>query len=235
MSRWTRLRAGVELVLPPLWAVTRRLWSAPDLTERYAEYLCVMHGVIRASVPIMELAGRECAMRGADDPVARALAGYLSAHAQEERGHDEWIRQDLAMAGFDPDEPLRRMPSPEVAVLVGAQYYWVRHHHPVCLLGYIALLEGYPPTPALVERLVTATGLAPGGFRTLSRHALLDPRHRDDLAELLDALPLAAAQEAAVLRSALHAAEALTRVFEGLLTCRPAVPKLLPGGRDVPH
>ena len=40
---------------------------------------------------------------------------------------------------------IARPPAPAVAALVGAQYYWVLHHHPVALLGYIGLLEGYPP------------------------------------------------------------------------------------------
>ena len=30
------------------------------------------------------------------------------------------------------------MPSPAVAALVGSQYYWLLHHHPVALLGFVA-------------------------------------------------------------------------------------------------
>ena len=40
------------------------------------------------------------------------------------------------------------MPPPSVAGLVGSQYYWILHHHPVAFLGYVALMEGYPPTPS---------------------------------------------------------------------------------------
>ena len=36
------------------------------------------------------------------------------------------------------------------AALVGAQYYWIRHVHPVALLGYVMLLEGYPPSAGTV-------------------------------------------------------------------------------------
>jgi len=41
---------------------------------------------------------------------------------------------------------------------VGAQYYWIHHFHPVALLGYIAVLEGRPPSPTLVEELIERTG-----------------------------------------------------------------------------
>ena len=51
-----------------------------------------------------------------------------------------------------------RPPSPTVAALVGAQYYWIEHVHPVGLLGYVLLLEGWPPTPETVEELRRRTG-----------------------------------------------------------------------------
>ena len=82
------------------------------------------------------------------------------------------------------------MPSPSVAGLVGSQYYWIHHYHPVAFLGYVALMEGYPPTPELIDELIERSGHPREAFRTYLEHAELDPGHRDHLDRTLDSLPL---------------------------------------------
>jgi hypothetical protein len=215
------LRAKIELVLPAFHGVARRLWTSPDLTERYPAYLRLMHTIIRSTVPLMEVA-LEHARRldPAKDAVARGVVAYLSKHINEERGHDEWLRQDLAAIGHDPDEPLRMMPSPSVAALVGSQYYWIRHYHPVCLLGHIAVLEGYPPDPRLADVIAERTGYPPAGMRTLIRHAALDRRHRDELMAAIDALPLQANHVSAMGVSAMHTVQGAATIFEELMAPR---------------
>ena len=48
-------------------------------------------------------------------------------------------------------EPLRQIPSSQVATLVGAQYYWLRHYHPISLLGHMMVMEGCPSTGRVRE------------------------------------------------------------------------------------
>jgi hypothetical protein len=175
-----------------------------------------MHAVVRASVPLLTAAGRRCADLGPADPVAEPLRAYLARHAVEERAHDAWLLADLRAIGWDPAEPLRRIPPPVVAEMVGAQYYWLLHHHPVGLLGYVAVLEQRPGPPELPDRLARLTGLPPRGFRTLRAHVALDPRHRAELDTLLDRLPLTAEHEALIALSALHTVSAATRLFAWL-------------------
>jgi hypothetical protein len=184
-----RLRGTLELVLPVLLAQGRRLIGHPALHELYPRYLALAHSKIQASVPLME-AALATARRLPDDPLAGPLADYLERHIPEERGHDEWLLADLEFLGVPRDEVCRRVPSPTVAALVGAQYYWVYHVHPVGLLGYIGLLEGYPPVPEDIDRMQAATGYGPEAFRTLRLHAELDPHHGAELDDLLDSLPL---------------------------------------------
>lgn len=218
------IRAKLALVRPRVAAAAERMWATPPPVGRYAEYLCAMHAVIRASAPLLAAAARRCDALGGDDPVAVPLGRYLRAHRAEETGHDAWLLADLAALGRDPAEPWRRVPPPEVADLVGAQCYWVEHHHPACLLGYVAVLEGTPPTPAFVDRLVATTGQPRAAFRTLDRHAALDPTHAADLWAVLDALPLPADLAAAVGLSALHTAAGVARLFDRLAALTPAVP-----------
>lgn len=211
----TVLRTKLDLLLPALQSAADRVWDTPPARERYIGYLSVMHAVIRASVPLMQAAARRCGTAGGD-PVALPLREYLHGHIAEERGHDDWIVADLAASGEDPGRCLARIPPAEVAALVGAQYYWLEHYHPVTLLGYIAVLEGNPPKPELMERLMGVTGLPAPAFRTLRAHAELDPGHAAAVFALLDELELTADQRLAIDRSALHSLLRATRIMTDL-------------------
>ena len=109
------------------------------------------------------------------------------------------------------------MPSPRVAALVGSQYYWILHHHPVAFLGYVALMEGYPPTPDLIDGAHRAHGVPARGVPTYLEHAELDPGHRDHLDRTLDALPLEPRHEQIIGISAIATAMWAARSLEELL------------------
>lgn len=216
MTTSERLRGKLSLALPSFGDVAWRIWDSPNVASLYQEYLCTMHCIVRSSVPLMETAiARAHELEG--DPVAAGVAAYLESHVDEERGHDEWVLQDLEATGFDRNEPLRRIPPPAVAALVGSQYYWIRHHHPVALLGHIAVVEGYPPSVSLAQTLEQRTGFGPDAFRSLARHSMLDIHHRDEFLDALDALPLRREHEELVGVSALHTVRGLIEIFELIL------------------
>jgi pyrroloquinoline quinone (PQQ) biosynthesis protein C len=155
-------------------------------------------------VPLTEAALEEA--RRLDDPLGPPLAAYLQEHVDEELGHDETLLGDLEAIGVARPNVLAQVPSPSVAALVGGQYYWIHHHHPVSFLGYVALMEGYPPTPELIETLIQRTGYPEEAFQTLIEHAELDPEHRDHLDRTLDDLPLDESHELAIGLSAIGTA-----------------------------
>jgi hypothetical protein len=209
-----RLRRKIELLLPALLGSGRRLIEHPQVRDLYPEYLVTSHAIIRASVPLMETARRRARELAGDDPVAATLAAYLEGHIEEEAGHDGWLLDDLETIGRDRAALLAQPPSETVASLVGAQYYWILHYHPVAVLGYIALLEGYPPTEGLVNELQTRTGYPDEAFRTLRLHAELDPGHKDALDELLDELPLTQDHWTVLGLSAMHSVRMLARSID---------------------
>jgi hypothetical protein len=215
-SESRRLRGRLEFALPVLRATDRRLLAHPRLREVFPEYLVLAHGVVRASVPLMETALARARARR-DDPVASLLATYLEHHIPEERGHDEWLLADLEFLGVPRDRVLDGIPSPVVAALVGAQYYWVQHVHPVGLLGYVALLEGYPPVQRDIDRVRAATGFGDEAFRTLLLHADLDPGHREELDGVLDSMPLTEPQRTLVGLSALTSVQLYAQAQQELL------------------
>lgn len=205
------LRRKLSLVGSEYAAASLEFWGHPQLRELFAEYLIRMHAIIRASVPLMEAARERAEQLAPDDAIAADVARYLAQHIREERHHDDWLLNDLDVLGVTRADVLARMPSPTVAALVGSQYYWIRHHHPMTLLGYIAVLEGTPPEAEHVERVIARTGLPRDAFRTILKHAELDPHHRDGLDRALDAMPLTAGHAASIAISGFSTLQMLAR------------------------
>ena len=86
----------------------------------------------------------------------------------------------------------------------------------MALLGYIAVLEGYPPSIELLDDLVDRTGHSRAAFRTLIAHAELDPGHRDELDTLLDRLPVTHEQSTVMGLSAIYSVQILARAIDEL-------------------
>ena len=217
------LRQKLDLALPALFAAGRALFDHPRIRELYPEYLVASHWIIRASVPLLETARDRANGLGPDDHAAATVAAYLSDHIEEERGHDEWLLDDIAVLGLSRTEVLARPPSSSVAALVGAQYYWVLHYHPVAVLGYVALLEGYPITDEEVRKLAERTGHPGSAFRTLAKHAELDPGHGAELDRVLDSLELTAELRQVLGISALASVRMMTHVIDEVRRSLPAI------------
>ncbi len=217
MSHSRRLRDKIRLARDELDSVAAALWTHPRLPEIYPEFLFRNHAVVRASVPLMEAAAASCQPHITSDPLAAGMFRYLSHHIPEEMHHDDWVLEDLEVLGVCRQDVLARIPPPAVAALVGAQYYWIRHFHPVALLGFIAVLEGTPPDVEYFERTADRAGIHRNAFSNLLRHGRLDPRHRDDLDRALDALPLTEDHHALLGISAFQTIHLLARVVEDIM------------------
>jgi hypothetical protein len=207
-----RLRYKIDLVHGPLYEAAGRIWNHPRLGEMFTEFQFMMHSIIRATSPSMHAAAEEAQAREEHDPVCADLARYLFRHAEEERGHDEWMIDDLGVMGVSREEVLRRMPSLAVAELVGAQYFWLHHYHPIAYMSYIAVLEG-PPGVDFLESVVERTGLPREAFSTFFNHAYLDPTHVAEFDEFLDGLALAEDHHEIMGMNVFHTVAALARVY----------------------
>lgn len=209
MSNSELMRAKMRLTCGEANRAFAAFWARDDLAEVVPGFLVVLHQIMRATVPLLELGRDRAAERAADDPLCAALAEYYGKHAAEEQDHDKWGLDDLEAVGYPRDAVLDKLPLPDVASMMGAQYYWLNHHHPVMLIGCIAVLEGGPPSNALVDRLERETGLGPEAFRTYRFHGEVDPHHLEDLDRAVDAMPLSRRHMGLIGISATHTANEL--------------------------
>jgi hypothetical protein len=211
------LRRKVDLAAPLLARATEAFWSNPRLPELFPGFLVAIHGSVRATVPLMEAAIRVVQQSCETDPIGALLAEYFPKHIVDERDHENWLLDDLEAVGLDRRSVLQRVPNRTIASMVGAQYYWIFHAHPVALLGFFAVLEGHPPTVDHLRTVQRRTGLPAEAFRMLTYHAQVDREHADDLYALLDRLPLSDRHTELVGVSALHTMAMLKTFFEGLV------------------
>lgn len=170
----------------------RILLDHPRARDLFPIYLATGYHVGRAMVPLMETALARATELAPRDPVAKGLAAYLERHIPEEMHSEEpggAHLDDLEALGVDPFALRASLPPPKIAALIGAQYYWIFHYHPVSLLGFLEL-EAFYPHRSTLERLIEKTGLPRDGFRLLLLHAKLDVAHARELHRVLDSLPL---------------------------------------------
>jgi hypothetical protein len=196
---------------------SKRLWESRDISELYPAMLFCIHSMARASVPLMKAAVDRLLAMTSVDPLSAPLIGYFVQQIPQETGHDNWLLEDLEALGCARAEILSRMPPPTVAALVGAQYYWIFHHHPVALLGYILVVESETPRVELVDRTVAETGLPREAFRSFFRHAVLEPAHNDALDRLLDSLPLSREQRGLIGVSVIQTSNMIAHAAEEIL------------------
>ena len=205
-----------RLLSARLRAASQQLWNHPDIAELYPVMLFRIHCMARATVPLMEEAIKELQQRPSE-PITDDLIVYFKQQIPQETGHDIWLLEDLEALGIPREQTLTRMPPPTVAALIGAQYYWIKHHHPLALLGYIAVVESETPSLELVERSIQRTGLPKQAFRNFSRHAILEPSHNEALDRLFDTLPLTAEQTSLIGVSLTQTANMIAQAAEEIL------------------
>lgn len=195
-------------------------WNHPDLNLLLPHFLIQLHRVMQGGISLMQTARDRAATLSAtfsEDRVAARTAAYLEAHIEEEKGHDQWLLDDIATLGISPGEVLETTPLPAVVSLLGAQYFWALHIHPVTLFGYLIVLEGYPPLAEQLQEIRLRTGLPATAFRCLKSHAEDDPDHIATLNRTLDEMPLTPEQAKFLALSAFHTIDAVASVFEELL------------------
>jgi long-subunit acyl-CoA synthetase (AMP-forming)/pyrroloquinoline quinone (PQQ) biosynthesis protein C len=162
-------------------AARGRLQSVPQLRaglrgeiglETYIAYLTQAYHHVRHTVPLMRAARAGLLHR--PDLIA-ALDDYIA----EETGHEQWILDDIAAAGGDPEEAVAQGPSTATAAMVDHAYRTICEGDPIAFFGMVFVLEGTSIALATrgAEAVRTSLGLPKSAFRYLTSHGALDQDH----------------------------------------------------------
>jgi hypothetical protein len=163
----------------------------------YRAFLRDLYHIVWHFCPVMAVA----AARIHDD--LRNVRYELWERIEEEKGHEDWVLEDIKSVGGDSNVHAA-LPSAPVQAMIGYNYYAAERVHPCSVLGMLYVLEvvasvyGGKAADSIARAIGRETGA--GGFRFLSSHATMDADHMAKLNVLLKTITDPAAQ-AAVLES----------------------------------
>jgi len=210
----------IELARPRLQASCVQFWTRDDLAVAYPRFLLELHKIMRGGLAIMRLALQRSQELARADAVAAASAEYLARHIEEEKNHDKWLVEDMALCGINSDEVHSHMPNPAVAALIGAQAFWIMQEHPVALFGYLAVVEGDPPSHDHLDLIRIKSGYPEEAFRCLREHADADVLHQAELRVAIECMSLELRHHQLLALSAFETITGLTRLFDVLADAR---------------
>jgi len=150
----------------------------------YLEYLVSAYHHVKHTCPLLGLALSRCGV--ADQPYRAGLLAYL----EEEKGHEDWILDDIRALGGNPEAVRIALPSFSVRMMIAYANYAIEHISPYAMLGMVHVLEGMSVAlaRAAASAIQTSLGIDPasGGFSYLTSHGHLDEDHVAAFMVLLD-------------------------------------------------
>jgi pyrroloquinoline quinone (PQQ) biosynthesis protein C len=183
--------------------IQRALAGEVSLSE-YQRFLQQAYHHVRHTVPLLMACGARLPDRLGW--LRTAIAKYI----EEEIGHEEWILDDIAAAGGDPDAVRTSMPAPATELMVAYAYDTINRGNPAGFFGMVLVLEGtsvnlaHRAAGAIQQRL----NLPDTAFRYLTSHGSVDQEHIRFLETLLNRLDEPGDQAAVT-----HAARMFFRLY----------------------
>jgi len=140
----------------------------------YLQYLEQAYHHVKHTCPLLATSLSHCDRL--DAKYREALFEYI----EEERGHEEWILQDISDLGGDADAVRSGNGDDPVRIMIGYAYFAVERVSPYAMLGMVYVLEGM--SVAVAQRAATGIANALGsdgrtGFSYLKSHGSLDQDH----------------------------------------------------------
>ena len=161
----------------------------------YRAFLRDLYHVVWHFCPIMAAAAARCS------DGLRSIRYDLYHRIEEEKGHEDWVLEDIVAMGGESNAKAAA-PSAPVQAMIGFNYYAAERVHPCSVLGMLYVLEVVASVYGgkASDSIARAIGRDPGkgGFRFLSSHATMDADHLAQLNVLLKTVDDPAAQSAII-------------------------------------
>lgn len=141
--------------------------------EHYVAFLQQAYHHVKHTTPLLMAAGSR--IPADKEWLREALAEYI----EEEVGHQEWVLNDIAACGYDPDKARHSTPNRATELMVAYAYHIIDRVDPLGMFGMIHVLEGTSVALAdtAAKQIAAATGLPANAFTYLRSHGALDLEH----------------------------------------------------------
>jgi hypothetical protein len=155
----------------------------------------------------------------------RWLHDALDEYVEEERGHEEWILDDIRACGGDAQAVRHGTPGHAAEVMVAYAYDTIARRNPLGFFGMVHVLEGTSVSLALLaaDQIQQPLRLPDTAFSYLRSHGMLDREHTAHLGRLMDRIDERSDQADIV-----HAARAFYRLYGDVFRNLPLPTSMAP-------
>ena len=180
--------------------------------ETYMAYLAQAYYHVRHTVYFLMAMGARLPME--KNRLHEAIVEYL----EEERGHEEWILNDIAALGGDKEAVRHGTPNLETQVMIAYNYDYIARKNPVGFFGMVFMLESTSTQIAtgVADALKGKLALPQSAFSYLRSHGSLDIEHMKFFEQLVNTITDKADQDAIV-----EVAQNTFRLFAGVIGAIP--------------
>ena len=172
--------------------------------ETYVAFLTEAYHHVKHTLPLLMACGARMPER------LEWLRTGMAQYVGEEIGHHEWILNDIAACGKNPDAVRCGTPSSETELMVAYAYDTIARGNPVGFLGMVLVLEG--TSVQIASRAACAIKeslkLPDAAFSYLTSHGALDVGHTAFYESLVNRLSEPSDREAVV-----HCARMFYRLY----------------------
>lgn len=139
----------------------------------YLAFLREAYHHVRHTVPLLQACKAALPARNA------WLREPLDEYVEEERGHDEWILDDIRACGGDAQAVREGLPGHATEVMVAYAYDTIARRNPLGFFGMVHVLEGTSVSLALMaaDQIQKPLQLPDAAFTYLRSHGMLDREH----------------------------------------------------------
>jgi pyrroloquinoline quinone (PQQ) biosynthesis protein C len=190
----------------------QRGWRGELGLESYQAFLAQAYHHVKHTTPLLMACGARVPQHM--EWLRDALAHYIA----EEVGHQEWILNDIAAAGGDPEAVRGGEPDWPADLMVAYAYDLIQRVNPAGFLGMVLVLEGTSVRVAseAAASLQRSLGLPKTAFSYLTSHGALDQSHMQFYAGVVNRLTGAHDQACVI-----HAARRFYRLYGDVFRALP--------------
>lgn len=152
--------------------------------EEYIAFLTQAFHHVRHTVPLMMAVGARL-----PDHLLW-LRPHIVHYTEEEEGHDQWILNDIAVAGGDAGAAERSEPSAATDAMIAFAYDTAMRRNPIGFFGMVFVLEGTSVALACkaADSIQKSLRLPARAMTYLRSHGQLDQQHVHHLGDILNRL-----------------------------------------------
>lgn len=153
--------------------IIQRCFEGDIDVNDYVAFLQQAYHHVKHTVPLLMAVGSRIPFE--KEWLRDAVAEYI----EEEKGHQEWVLNDIATCGFDKEQARNSQPAIATELMVSYAYDAVQRINPLCFFGMVFVLEGtsIEMADAAASHINESTQVPDVAFSYLRSHGALDQEH----------------------------------------------------------